>query len=66
MYHQVHRERHWMTLDQAGERDLVSVRARPGNLIGCVFLRILKAQLNMIQAGMHQGFQPVRREPGSS
>jgi hypothetical protein len=51
-----------MTLDQAGERDLVGVRARTSNLIGRGLLSVLKAQLNVIQAGLHQGFEAIRRE----
>jgi len=45
--------------------ELVRVRACPGNPVGIAFVRILKAELDMVKARVHQLRQPLARKPDS-
>ncbi len=57
MHHDVHGERDAMLPDALRQLQLGGVRARAGDFIRLRLLGILKAELDVIQAGVHQSVQ---------
>ena len=59
VHDQIYCERNLVPADRAREFDFVRVRLGSGNPVGSLFPRILEADLDVIEAGLDQGLQPL-------